>query len=178
MAEGFLADRSRRLLGDTLRVRSSGTWGPLGPAPTPEAVAAAAARGIDIADLRSTPFSPAQAGWADVVVSMTAEQRQEVLEHAPDAAPKTFTLKELVALVGLLPPPRGTPSRESMIERVAAAHRLRGEGARPVRDEDVADPLGMAPQVYRATAWEIEELVDALIRGLAGQRQPVAAGED
>jgi protein-tyrosine phosphatase len=178
MAQGFLSDRSRRLLRIALRVRSSGTWARLGLAPTPEAVGAAGERGVDIADLRSTPFAPAQAAWADVVVSMTAEQRREVLDQAPDAAPKTFTLKELVTLVSLLPPPRGAPSRSSMIERVAQAHRLRMDGARAVRDEDVADPLGMSPQVYRATAWEIEELVDALILGLAGHRQPVAAGEE
>lgn len=178
MAQGFLSDRSRRRLGGALRVRSSGTWARLGLPPTPGAVSAAEERGVDIADLRSTPFSPAQAAWADVVVSMTAEQRQEVLEQAPDAAPKTFTLKELVSLVDLLPPPRGAPSRASMVQRVAEAHRLRLDGAGAVRDEDVADPLGMATQVYRATAWEIEELVDALIRGLAGHRQPVAAGEE
>jgi hypothetical protein len=33
----------------------------------------------------------------------------------------------------------------------------------------VADPLGLSLEAYRAVAWEIESLVDELLKGLAGQ---------
>ncbi len=177
MAQGFLDERSRRMLGGALRVRSVGTWSRPGYAATDEAVAAAAERGVDIAEHRSTPFDPGRADWADLVVTMTAEQRDEVHEASPEAGPKTFTLKELVALLGALPPPEGEPSRDAFLARVAEAHELRqgGTGPRPV-DEDVADPLGLGMEAYRATCWEIEELIDAAVRGLAGERVPAEEG--
>jgi hypothetical protein len=105
---------------------------------------------------------------------MTAEQRDEVLEASPELASKTFTLKELVALLGALPPAGGDPSRDALAARVEDADRLRQEGTGPVpADEDVADPLGLGMEAYRATSWEIEELVDATVRGLAGEPVPV-----
>jgi protein-tyrosine phosphatase len=173
MAHGFLLDRSRRLLGGALTVRSAGTWARPGYAATEEAVAAAAERGVDIAEHRSAPFTPDLATWADLVVAMTDEQRDEVLDAAPEAGPRTFTLKELVALLSALPPAEGSASREAMLTRVADAHHLREEGIGPrPADEDVADPLGFGMEAYRATCWEIEELVDATVRGLAGEPVP------
>ncbi len=176
MAHGFLEERSRRLLGGGLRVRSAGTWARPGYGATEEAMAAAAERGVDIADHRTTAFLPDLASWADVVITMTAEQRDEVRHAAPSATSKTFTLKDLVAILGALPPADPPPSRESLLARLAEADRLRYEGAAPrPADEDVADPLGLGMEAYRATAWELEELVDAAVRGLAGQ--PVRAEE-
>ncbi|MGH2696766.1 MAG: hypothetical protein ACRDIW_07225 [Actinomycetota bacterium] len=173
MAHGFLEERSKRLLGGGLKVRSAGTWARAGYGATEEAVAVAAERGIDIAGHRTTTFGPDLAGWADLVITMTAEQRDEVLHAAPSATTKTFTLKELVPILGALPPVEGLLSRESLLARVAEADRLRHEGSapRPV-DQDVADPLGLGMDAYRGTAWEIEELVDAAVRGLAGQQVP------
>jgi protein-tyrosine-phosphatase len=173
MAHGFLVERSRRLLGGALRVRSAGTWARPGYAATEEAVAAAAERGADIAGHRSASFTPEVAGWADLVLTMTAEQRDEVLEAVPEAGGRTFTLKELVPLLGALPPPDGPASREGMLARLADADRLRADGAGPrPADEDVADPLGLGMEAYRATCWEIEELVDATVRGLVGEPVP------
>ncbi len=175
MAHGFLEERSRRMLGG-VKVRSAGTWARQGYGATDEAVAAAKERGIDISGHRSTTFAPDLADWADVVITMTAEQRDEVRHAAPVAVPRSFTLKELVAILGALPPADRPPSRESLLARLAEADRLRREGAPPrPADEDVADPLGLGMDAYRATAWEIEELIDAAVRGLAGQ--PVPAEE-
>lgn len=173
IAKGFLAERSTRLLGGALRVRSAGTWAHPGYPATDEAAAAAAERGIDIAEHRSVAFTPELAGWADLVLSMTADQRDEVLEAVPEVANRTFTLKELVALLNALPPPRGPATREGLLGRVADADRLRQDGAGPrPADEDVADPLGLGMEAYRATCWEIEELVDATVRGLVGEPVP------
>ena len=177
MALGFLVDRSERLLEGALRVRSSGTWARPELPPTDEAAEVAASRGIDISEHRSTPFAGDLAEWADLIVTMTGEQREEVLESVPDAGPKTFTLKELVALFGGLPPADGN-TREAMVSRIADADRLRrsGEAPRPA-DEDVADPIGMSEDTYRSVGWELEELTDALVRGLAGVNAPVTAAE-
>jgi protein-tyrosine phosphatase len=179
MALGFLAERSRRLLNDAIRVRSSGTWARPGSPPTAEAEEAVAERGIDISGHRSAPFTAELAGWADLILTMTGEQVEEVLQAARDVARKTFTLKELVALLGALPPLDGGPSREALVARIAEADRLRAssEAPRPA-DEDVADPIGMSESTYRAVAWELEELTDALVRGLADITEPIAAGDE
>jgi protein-tyrosine phosphatase len=179
MALGFLADRSRRLLDGAIRVSSAGTWARPGSPPTDEAEEAVRERGVDISEHRSTPFAPDQAARADLVLTMTGEQREEVLDAVPDAAARTFTLKELVALLGALPAPAGEVSREALVVRIAEADRLRASGQAPrPADEDVADPIGLSAATYQAVAWELEELTDALVRGLAGVTAPVAAGDE
>jgi protein-tyrosine phosphatase len=176
MAEGFLRERSRRLLDGDLEVESAGTWARPGSPPTPEAVEAAAERGADLAHLRSAPIEREAIDRADVILTMSAEHRDEVLHIAPDAEAKTFTLKELVRLLGALPEPDGERSREAVLARIAEAHRLRSGPEPPfIRDWDVSDPLGMGLQTYRAKAWEIEEHVDALLEGLFGLDRPAAA---
>jgi protein-tyrosine phosphatase len=178
MALGFLADRSGRLLDGALNVRSAGTWARPGSPPTPEAEASVAERGIDISDHRSTSVSPDLIGWADLIITMTAEHRDEVLDMKPDAADRTFTLKELVALLGALPPPEVERSRDALLARVDEASALRASGRAPTpADEDVVDPIGMSDETYRAVAWELEELTDALVRRLAGAGARISAGD-
>jgi protein-tyrosine-phosphatase len=138
-----------------------------------EAVIAAAERGADIRDLRATPVSRALVGRADLVVTMTEEQRDEVLEHAPDAGGKVFTLKQLVALLAELPLPSSPPDRAALLERIRAADRLRrGPDAPLIPDPDVSDPLGLALDAYRAVAWELDRLVDGMVEGLFGKAAP------
>ena len=175
MAHGFLADRSRRQLNGAIKVRSAGTWARKGSPPTREAIDAAAERGVDIHELRSSPVKGDVARQADLVLTMTGEQRAEVLEAAPEAAQKTFTLKEFVALLRELPPCGGL-DRGALLERVEQAHRLRMQGAvAPLADQDVVDPLSMSYETYRAVAWEIDGLIDDLVHGLAGVAVKVSA---
>lgn len=176
MAEGFLRDRSRRLLDGDLEVSSAGTWARLGSPPMPETIEAAAERGVDVAHLRSTPIEREQIEAADLIVTMAAEHRDEILHIEPAAEPKTFTLKELVRLLANLAEPPPDPDREAHLARIAEAHRLRsGPDAPGIRDEDVSDPLGMGLQTYRAKAWEIEEHVDALVKEMFGIEAPAMA---
>jgi protein-tyrosine phosphatase len=170
MAEGFLRDRSSRFLGGALRVTSAGTWARGAQPPTPEAVAAAGERGVDIERNRSTTFLPELADRADLVVTMTEEHKEEVLDLAPEAGAKTFTLKELVGLLDELPAADPAVSRDALLDRIAAADRMRRHpDALLAEDTDVADPLGLSMEAYRATAWEIEGLIDRLVEGLAGR---------
>lgn len=177
LAHGFLADRSRRYMDGGIAVRSAGTWARDGSPATPEGVEAGVEAGIDISGHRSSRYAADMAEWADLVLTMTGEQREEVLDAAPGAASRTFTLKEAVALLRELPPPAGPVDRASLVERIAALDAFRRRGsAPPLADEDVADPLGMSALTYRAVAAEIEGLVDGLLRGL-GAPIEVPAGE-
>ena len=178
MAHGLLADRSRRLGEGWLEVRSSGTWARRGSPATPHAVSAAGRIGVDIEAHRSTPFKRELAEWADLVVTMTEEQSAEVLQEAPEAREKTFTIKELVSVLGSLPPIASTNvTREALQERVAQANRARLDGHESPFDMDVADPLGLSEVAYFATADELEHLIDDLLQMLAGGRDEALAGE-
>jgi protein-tyrosine phosphatase len=151
------------LKGDPITVGSAGTWGRNGNQATPE-VSAASELGVDIRTHRASRFDAHLANHADLLITMTAEQVEEVLEQAPEARAKTFTLKELVSILGSLPPlTAGTPTREALLERVAEADRARSDGHPMPIDLDVADPLGLSTDVYRAVAKELEGLVDDLV---------------
>ncbi|MGH2693028.1 MAG: hypothetical protein ACRDHM_11090 [Actinomycetota bacterium] len=176
IAHAFLLDRLSRRKKGSFEVRSAGTHGRSGYPATPEAVAAAAERGIDIAEHRSSRLSPDLVTWADIIVTMTIEQAELISYEAPDASPRTFTLKELVAILRALPAPVvGTLTRDALLQRVSAADRIRRERQLAPADMDVADPLGLSETVYRAVAAEIEGLVDDLVEGLTGGRNPAVA---
>lgn len=167
LAEGFLVERSERLFDGAIRVRSAGTWARRASPPMTESIQAAAERGVDISAATSSPLVADMVGDADLVLTMTAEQRDEVLGLAPDARDRTFTLKEAVALFAAMPP-APTNEHSALSSRIADAARLRETGSVVVDDEDVSDPLGMSIDTYRAVAWEIESLIDALVGGLFG----------
>ena len=142
----------------------------------PEAIEAAAQRGVDVGHLRSTPIEREAIEAADLVLTVAAEHRDEILHIEPEAEPKTFTLKELVRLLAALPEAARGTGPDGALARIADAHRLRsGPDAPPIPDEDISDPLGLGIQTYRAKAWEIEGNVDALIRGLFGVEEPAPA---
>jgi protein-tyrosine phosphatase len=176
IAEGMLRNALGARFGEAApQVSSAGTWGNEGAAATSEAVQAAAERGVIIADHRARRLSPDKAGGADLVVGMAVEHRQ-ALEGDLEVASRTFTLKELVRLLESLPPASGEAG--GLVERVAAASEARREGFKgnPF-DEDVADPLGLPLQSYRAVAWELDEWIARMVDGLYGASPVPAANE-
>jgi protein-tyrosine phosphatase len=140
-------------------------------AATPEAIDAAAERGIDISAHRGRQLVRPIVDDADLVVAMAAEHRKAVADLAANAAPKTFTLKELVRLLEAVPPASvdHEDPRRTLTTRVADADRLRGQGFEGAPfDEDVADPIGMPLEMYRAVAWELDEWGKRLVAGVFG----------
>jgi hypothetical protein len=84
----------------------------------------------------------------------------------PEAAARTFTLKELVRLVEHEP---GVVSGGLEATVAAAAERRdAASSATPTSDDDVADPLGMPMATYREMAWELEDLTDRLATAMFG----------
>ncbi len=171
MAEGFL----QRLLGErrlraSIRVSSSGIAGLTGSTPMPEAVVAAGERGADISHHVARRFDPGEARQADLVLAMTGGHRARVIDLAPDAASRTFTLKELVRLLEELPDPAPKADPGDVLRRrVAEADALRRSGFEGnAHDEDVPDPMGMPQQTYDAVAWDIDEWCTRLVAGLFG----------
>jgi protein-tyrosine phosphatase len=172
MAEAFL----RRALVERLSegapaVRSAGVIGRAGGPAMDEAVRAAAERGADISTHVVTRLGAPLVSDADLIVTMAGEHRAEVARAVPEAADKTFTLKELVRLLDRLSTDEVEADLSTTVAHVEALRRS-GFAGMP-DDEDIVDPLGMPVEAYRAVAWELEgwcgrladRLADRLARG-------------
>jgi protein-tyrosine phosphatase len=178
IAEGMVRDALRARFGDDApAVSSAGTWGVEGSSPTAEAVSAALERGFDISAHRARRLAQVAVADADLVIAMASEHR-DVLADEMGVGERAFTLKELVRLLESLPsvpPGAGPGSLPGRIEQAHAARRA-GFAGNPL-DDDVADPIGMPLQTYRATAWELDEWIVRLVDGLYGAVPIAAAGE-
>jgi low molecular weight protein-tyrosine phosphatase len=162
-AEGFLRRALVARLGDDApSVSSAGTAGWEGSGATTESVRASAERGVDTGAHRARVLTRSQIADADLVVGMASEHGDQVVALVPGAADRTFTLKELVRLLEAAPAAGGGLGD---VVAGAAARRAAGFEGNP-HDEDVADPLGMSYDAYRAMAWELEEWCDRLVDAL------------
>ena len=171
IAEGFLrAALQRRMGAEAPTVSSAGTAGWDGSAAMPESVQAARERGVEIGTHVARRLEGGHLAEAGLIVTMSTEHRDAIVAWAPEAADRTFTLKELVRLLESMAPVGGA----DLGTRIAAAADRRRDGftGNPL-DDDVVDPLGMPLDSYRAIAWELEEWTERLAEGLAG---PVPAG--
>ena len=172
MAEGLLRDMlAHRFPGSDVQVSSAGIAAMDGNAPTAEAQHAALERDADISGHRARRLRIDHIQQADLVVGMAAEHVQAVRDLVPAAAPKTFTLKELVGLFEDMPPVEGSRALDDEALRARIAEIATRRATRPldVVDLDVSDPLGMSLETYRATAWELDTLLGQLVEGLAGK---------
>lgn len=170
IAEGLLRNAMRaRFGGDHPAVSSAGTQGLEGRPAMPDSVAAATERGVDIAGHVARALSPSMVDDATLVVTMAHEHNDEIARFGADAQAKTFTLKEVVRLLESLPPvPEGAGADTLASRRDAAdAARRAGFTGNPA-DDDIADPLGLPLDTYRAVAWELDEWVRRLDAGLFG----------
>ena len=156
-------------------VASAGTWGLSGAPMDPSAAAVLASYGLDGSDFRARRLTAPHVDAADLVLCATREHRAAVLDLAPDAAGRTFTLRELARLTeGIDPgvlPDGDVVERAHVLVRAAAARRATALPDDP-RDDDLADP-------YRAPATAFAfcaELVQHSLRGpldlLAGPLRP------
>jgi protein-tyrosine phosphatase len=78
----------------TIRVVSAGTGARSGDKAAQNAVEVMAREGIDLRHHRAKPITPEMVSNADLVLTMTLEQKNTVLEIMPSATKKVFTLSE------------------------------------------------------------------------------------
>jgi len=170
MASGLLTSRLRERGVRGVRVESCGVSAWDGSPATPEAVEVMREQGLDISGHVARKMSRRIIDSADLVVGMSSEHRDAVRRIARPAAGRAFTLKELVHLLDSAgPPPRGAGPQEHLRSAAVRADAVRD--AYPelhLQDEDVADPLGLGLETYRAIAWEIGALCEGLIDTVFG----------
>lgn len=126
----------------------------------PEAVTAMAEWGLDLAPHVSTQLTVPIVRDADLVLGMTREHAREAIVLEPSAYARVFTLKELVR--GGSSRPRGTQPLDTWLAEVAAQREVEDLlGADP--HDDVEDPIGGPLESFRATAAELDGLLDRLV---------------
>ena len=161
-------------------VTSAGTWGQQGHEMESGALLALTELGIDASGFAASPLTVDAVVDADLVLVATREHRSEVVNVAPAAIRRTFTLHELARIAASAPPQDasgnagdGSVSAEQVREAVAWAAQVRGAVPRPEAEDadDLVDPLGAPDAVYRERARAITVSVERIVPYLLGSRQ-------
>jgi len=129
---------------------------------TPEAVAVASRRGIDISAHRSRIISSEMVSAADLVIGMERMHVREAIVLGRDSFTKCFTLKELVRRGAIVGPRAEREPLDRWLERVSAGRRpldLLGDA----EADDVADPYRHPTAVYERCIDEISDQVEQLV---------------
>ena len=117
---------------------------------------------IDLRAHRSRRLDAKMVARADLIVGLARRHVFEVAREWPEAFGRAFTLKELVRRADAV---GARTSEEPLDVWLARLH----VGRKPTdvwgesSEDDVDDPIGEAPDVYRRTAAEIELLVGRLV---------------
>jgi protein-tyrosine phosphatase len=129
----------------------------------PEVATVIAPFGADLSGHHSTRLTPAAIEEADLILCMERRHGREVALLVPTAWPRTFAFKDLIRRGEKTGPRRPDQSIEEWLEAVGD-QRGRNDLAGRSPDDDVADPIGGSLRRYRASAAELDDLVQRLTR--------------
>jgi protein-tyrosine phosphatase len=167
LAERLLRLRFEENLGagsSALHVSSAGVRALVGSGMDESSAAELVRRGGDPTAFSSRQVTSALAGSADLVLTATRTLRSRVLEEAPRALKRTFTIREFAALTAI--PPRqgqviGTPAH-------LVAHAASWRGSADIEEYDVPDPIGKTADVHRAVADVLDADCSVIAEAITG----------
>jgi len=126
----------------------------------PEAMAAMSELGLDLTAHVSQEMTVPIVRDADLVLGMTREHARAAIALEPSAYARVFTLKELVRVGERRP--RACQPLDTWLAEAADQREVEDLlGADPA--DDVADPIGGPLEAFRATALELDGLLDRLV---------------
>lgn len=128
----------------------------------------AQAWGLDLSNHRSRPATPEIVGVADLIVTMSERQRDQLGGRDHGVHSRAFTLRELARLLDEAPSPTAAPGADRVRAAIAAAHRQRPRSVPPGDDEDVADPFGGPAEGYATMGSELVRLHERIVPTLLG----------
>ena len=174
LAEVMLADALAPL---GVEVSSAGIQAVTGSPPARGSVELAAERGLDLTAHRSRPVTPELLAGADLVLTMSENQRDTCSRLVAGAGRYTFTLRELDRLAAHADtparPPGGVPPGAAGTAGLIEAAHLARPAARPPRGrEDIPDPIGLDWEHWLTLAEELDDVVARLAARLRAAPRP------
>lgn len=139
-------------------MRSAGLRAVVGAPMDPAAARQLVVHHGDPAGLIAEQLTGQHVAGADLVLTMTRGQRDEVVHRYPRALPRTFSLAEFAALSSAT----GVTTVQELVER---AKRTRST-VRLSNADDVPDPIGAPDAVHAAAASQISGLVTSIAEAL------------
>jgi protein-tyrosine phosphatase len=130
---------------------SAGTLAVIGHPIHPDAAAVLAELGGDASNFAARQLKPKIASAADLIITMTREHRDIVLEAAPSQLQRTFTLTEAARLASL-------DGAATLTDLAALRPQL-------VANEipNIPDPIGQSPEVFAAIGSQIADLLSPIL---------------
>jgi protein-tyrosine phosphatase len=147
--------------GETAEISSAGALRGGAPAAA-GAVDAMARLGLDLSGHESRQMDRHEVEGADLVLGMAREHVRDAVAEVPDAYARAFTLKELVRRGERAPRGAGQPLDEWLTSLATPRAPTDLLGSSP--DDDLRDPMGGSTRQFRATAADLEDLTDRLLR--------------
>ena len=158
-----------------LELHSYGLYdlGPVGP--LREALIAAERLKVDISGHRARPLQGEDLSRSDLVLGFERIHVATAVVDARAPRERSFTLPELVHLLGDAELPSAADPLERARLALRAAHQVRGERLPEEVLLEVADPWSQPNAVYAETATKLARLCEDLVPALFGDRVPAAA---
>jgi protein-tyrosine phosphatase len=137
------------------------------PAPVPvEMRRVARDYGLHLSDHRSRPLSIVDLSGADLVLGFERGHVEGAMAEAGAPFWSTFTLPEMIRLIGQMPVPTETDAVLRGRAMVAEANRMRGGRPRLFRWQEMADPFGGSRREFDRMAATVASLCEMLVAGL------------
>ncbi len=154
----------RAAAGDAFRIASAGTRAVVGAGISPPMAALLADGGFSPLFFSARQLFPEHVRAADLVLTATAAHRAAVVQVAPAAVRRTFTVLEFARIVELLGVRLGEEPLADLVPRVAAARFAVAPG-----QDDLRDPYGQSDAVYLQSY----EHIRAAVGTMTGRPVPV-----
>jgi protein-tyrosine-phosphatase len=155
--------------GQRVHVRSAGTQARPGRPMHPRTERALARHGVESDGFASRRLSDADVDWADLVLTMTGEHRDEVAGISPRGLQKVFTVIEAASLAQTLG--QDWSSGHAVPRGPAVAQALRDARARFARSRgaefDVPDPIDGSSRVHAQAVDQIAAALEIVLPLLA-----------
>jgi protein-tyrosine phosphatase len=148
-----------RLPADRFEVTSAGVRAVVGAAMHPESAVHLESQGLSAQGFAARQLTAEMMQDSDLVLTATSGIRSRVLEEAPAAMRRTFTVLELASLVDTV----GAGDGPADLVARAAAERSRAV----LEDYDIPDPIGRGPEAHARAAGLMDAAVSRIAKGLA-----------
>src|SRR4051812_13377873 len=133
------------------------------------------ARGLPAAAAAARQLTPDLVRAADLVLTMTTQQRAAVVAQVPSAVRRTFTLREFADLAALVAPEVGAGGPVARLRAlVQAAPRARARREAGPGHDDVEDPFRRPEAVHARALAAIDDAVATLLAALGRPRSDAA----